>query len=771
MCKRWTPDEDKILKSLYPYGSKRDISNKMGKPWERIVSRARRLGLKRSTELINEDKKIRGPRKDAWSKEEEKLLQEIYPKSSKDEIISKMKRPWRGIWSRAYHLGLHRDPEILKKEMIEGGKNAPPNSGVWSEKDTKLLRNIYESNSKKFILSKINKTWRAIRYRALCLGIRRNIDIVKQDNVEGTSDSVMKKYGVRYTTQLPEMKRKSRKTNLERRGVEYPTQCQEVRDKIKTVVREKYGVDFVAQSEEVKDTIKATNIERYGVENALQNPRIHEKLERTNETKYGVKNPFQLVDRVQNGMMKKYGVVSPLKSPIIAEKARKTNMNRYGGPTPFQSPMIVDKIKETCLARYGVAHPLLSPEIKKKIYETTKKNGFDKSNPETAFFEYLKAIDEKTEHNVFHPVHFYKIDFYMPKFDMWIQFDGVYWHGKKMRNNIKEGPQYTGILKTVERDALQAKLIPNLIRFWEDDVDSAIKNDTILDLIEETLFSKKTELLSKSEESHQHIKKMELYDDEVKNLDFNPEQINTSDLIIANEPFSFEISDFIKKYEWLGTTGVSPKWCFTARFKENIAGVVLINEPTAYSKLLGKDTPKYEALIQRGATSSWAPKNTGSKMIMFSCRWMVSNTDKRLFIGYGDPQAKEKGIIYQACGFEYLGNTFGNKFLYSHPSIRSGKPFSSQSLKRTSAFISWCKSESIATDPSWFKENKFKDMQTIPENVKNKWYSWNKKILSESNKIPIETKHKYVLLLSTDKREKMVLEGLKEYCAKSYPKK
>jgi hypothetical protein len=115
--------------------------------------------------------------------------------------------------------------------------------------------------------------------------------------------------------------------------------------------------------------------------------------------------------------------------------------------------------------------------------------------------------------------------------------------------------------------------------------------------------------------------------------------------------------------------GFNVKWCFTARYNNFLAGVVLISEPASYSTILGPDTSIYEAIIQRGATISWAPRNLGSKLIMFACHWMVNNTDKRAFIGYADPEANERGIIYRACNFEYLGNTFGDDFVYSHPKV------------------------------------------------------------------------------------------------------
>jgi hypothetical protein len=122
MSKHWTPKEDSFLKEIYENNSKRVILSKIERPWLAICTRARILDLHRNSKIVNEDKKIRGIRSDAWTAEEEDLLSKLYPTCTKEFIWSKIKRPWRGIWTRAHAHGLKRDPEILRQEMIEGGK-------------------------------------------------------------------------------------------------------------------------------------------------------------------------------------------------------------------------------------------------------------------------------------------------------------------------------------------------------------------------------------------------------------------------------------------------------------------------------------------------------------------------------------------------------------------------------------------------------------------------------------------------------------------------
>lgn len=271
--------------------------------------------------------------------------------------------------------------------------------------------------------------------------------------------------------------------------------------------------------------------------------------------------------------------------------------------------------------------------------------------------------------------------------------------------------------------------------------------------------------------SHQYKLRQETLTEDLSSLDFDPSVITTKDFKLSYEEFSTDISNFIKRYEWLGTVGVYPKWVFTARYKNILCGVVLFNEPNAYSKVLGVDTPIYEALIQRGACISWSPKGLASRLIMYGCRYLVKNTKKRCFVGYSDSEAGEIGTIYQACNFEFLGSKFGASTLYTHPEFKKGNPFSSQVLRRTSTLRWWAKKHSIIMDKSWLKDNGFKDLSAIPEDIKIQWREWQKNIVLESTSIKQSKKGKYVYVLGRTKIDQKNLNKLKAYTPKPYPKR
>lgn len=270
---------------------------------------------------------------------------------------------------------------------------------------------------------------------------------------------------------------------------------------------------------------------------------------------------------------------------------------------------------------------------------------------------------------------------------------------------------------------------------------------------------------------HQKIMKEDKLESDLKSLSFDPKTCPIDEYVFAREEFSQEIKEFLKSYEWLKSVGVSAKWCFTMRLKGLLAGVQILNEPAAYSKLLAEVSIQMECLIQRGCTVSWAHQHLGSKMLMASVNWMVQNTEKRMFVGYADPSAGEVGVIYSATNFKYLGNTFGGTCLYKHPTFKVGKTFSAHSLKRTSLLKTWCRQNGIIIEPSWIKPNGFKDLKQIPPEVKKAWYDWAKKLISESETIKIPLKGKYVLIRGKDRRDQKHLESLFKAKTFSYPKR
>lgn len=224
-----------------------------------------------------------------------------------------------------------------------------------------------------------------------------------------------------------------------------------------------------------------------------------------------------------------------------------------------------------------------------------------------------------------------------------------------------------------------------------------------------------------------------------------PLDLKVQDFEFSHEKFKQEHKNFIVRYEWLGNVGFNVKWVFTARWRGHLAGVMLLAE--ARKAQFG---PK-EVVIQRGACSSWAPNHLNSSLVMFTCRWMVRNTEKRYFVAYIDQEAGEYGTIYQACNFDFLGYDFGSKTYYQLPNKEvwdRSSFFRERYMKERAKFLGIEWKEPMNKEQLIFIKNDIKNLlKTLPKINKPK-------------------KGKYILLLNYGK-----IKYNKTWVAKPYPKR
>jgi len=243
-----------------------------------------------------------------------------------------------------------------------------------------------------------------------------------------------------------------------------------------------------------------------------------------------------------------------------------------------------------------------------------------------------------------------------------------------------------------------------------------------------------------------------LSEDEINNLritDFTFHFIPKTD----KEGFS-EAKKFIERHEWLGKLSNYPTHLFVAKYKNILAGVVVMDMPVAFSSLLGEKTKKLERLVSRGACISWSPKNLASSLIMWGIKWMVKNTDYRLFTAYSDPEAKELGTIYQACNFIYLGQKSGTPKMYQTP---SGKWVSDRYFRCRSFYKRVAKAENIEWDMKWQKGDSIL-WEFVPEEVSSVLKHVSKTLLGACPVKIQPRKHKYLYILGKDNRETKLLK-------------
>lgn len=211
-----------------------------------------------------------------------------------------------------------------------------------------------------------------------------------------------------------------------------------------------------------------------------------------------------------------------------------------------------------------------------------------------------------------------------------------------------------------------------------------------------------------------------------------------------------EVRQFIERHEWLGTMSNYPTHYFTARYKGKLAGVVIMDMPNSFSKLLGEGTRKIERLISRGACVSWSPKGLASSLIMHAIRWTVQNTRFRVFTAYSDPEARELGTIYQACNFYYLGQSSGATHKYRLPGTT--KWVSDRSFRSRSAYRRYAKDLGIDWRPEWQVGDKI-IWANMPSDVEAALRAESRAMYERCEVREIPAKHKYVYISGRDKQE------------------
>lgn len=230
-----------------------------------------------------------------------------------------------------------------------------------------------------------------------------------------------------------------------------------------------------------------------------------------------------------------------------------------------------------------------------------------------------------------------------------------------------------------------------------------------------------------------------------------------------------EAIEFIKRYEWLGNVTQYNTHYFGAYYKGELGGVVIMSMPNAFSKLLGDNTKDLERLISRGACASWTPKGLASHLIMWAIKYMVANTQYRLFTAYSDPTAKELGTIYQACNFYYLGKKSGTTTRYINP--YTGKVVSDRFFRQKTAYKKFAKELGIEWQSNWSHATGM-NWDNVPDDIEQQLREYSKWKQSQCEKIEYPNKGKYAYVLGKDKKEtkqlrRVFLERNKVY---EYPK-
>lgn len=323
---------------------------------------------------------------------------------------------------------------------------------------------------------------------------------------EKTKQTCREKYGVDYVTQSEQFKETSRQTCLDKHGVEYYVQTKEFKERSAQSMLERYGVEHALQSPEILENRHQTYLNTYGVDHPMQLPETQDKIRQTKESRYGdpnYSNPekrkqtclerygtehylqskdYQEKSRQSN--LKKYGVDHHLKAAQVIEKRQLTCLQRYGSTNIFSSEFDMKKIRETMLRKYGVSNPSQHKPFKDKATRNARK-----SKLELRIFDLFinYGIEFKTHYFLQNKIEgiSHEFDFYIPKYKLLIDADGLYFHAYLNDPNGKASIDYY--------DDIRMNLVPTdhifylIIEGSEDDqVKQIVK---ILSEIDEGIFN------------------------------------------------------------------------------------------------------------------------------------------------------------------------------------------------------------------------------------------------------------------------------------------
>lgn len=252
---------------------------------------------------------------------------------------------------------------------------------------------------------------------------------------------------------------KAAENNMRKYGVKTTLQLKEVRDKITSTLLAKYGTTKPQETQEVKEKTRKTCLERYGAPSYVESEHGKAKISKMVAEKYGVSTPLQssvVQKKCRETLFKNYGVSSPLKSKEIYERVKKTNFERYG--TEFIGSAMSDAISEGhrkhwsnvigedaysrlrdrdlmeyqyrtfgvvwMVGEYGVSDVL----IYRRLHElgintdsnTTKIEKDVAAMLEDAGFEFFK-----NDRTILDGL---EIDIYIPEYKIGIECNGEYWH-------------------------------------------------------------------------------------------------------------------------------------------------------------------------------------------------------------------------------------------------------------------------------------------------------------------------------------------------------
>ncbi len=118
------------------------------------------------------------------------------------------------------------------------------------------------------------------------------------------------------------------------------------------------------------------------------------------------------------------------------------------------------------------------------------------------------------------------------------------------------------------------------------------------------------------------------------------------------------VRDLITRHHYLHSMPAAARLCFGVFLENVLAGALVFTAGARQGhKLLSAARPQEVATLARLWLCDQLPKNAESRVIGAALRHLRRKPDWKLLLSYADPEAGHLGIIYQATGWLYLGQS------------------------------------------------------------------------------------------------------------------
>lgn len=256
----------------------------------------------------------------------------------------------------------------------------------------------------------------------------------------------LKKWGTKTPAESNEIKNKIINTNRKKYGENSPMCLKEIQKKSKTTLLKKFGVDNASKSSKLlekriesfkksnyKETYKETSLKRYGVEHPWMNKEIHKKTIDVFYKDY----KERIINKIDTNL---YEFISFEKNLSTELKFKCKKCDENFKILPYQFYYRINNNLSICTRCFPISENSSISEI--ELFEFIEEN--------------YKGMILRNNKNIIKP---YEIDVYIPELNIGFEFNGVFWHSDKFKDDKYH----------YKKNKLSLENNIKLYTIWEDD--------------------------------------------------------------------------------------------------------------------------------------------------------------------------------------------------------------------------------------------------------------------------------------------------------------